>query len=229
MVSKNIDRVSTGVKGLDELIEGGVPKGSVILVSGAPGAGKTILGMQFLEAGLKKGTKCAYVTIEERPEKIVEQAEQFGFFKKAPEMLSAKDVKYDIGWKKPDAIEEKIKLVLEKLKQKKVELVVIDSISSLSLEDGILARRLSRQLIEGLYNIGVTAMITGEALDGDYPDAVTPFLVDGVILIKKIEALDKRSISVSKMRQTSMTLKPQTLSIKKGTGLIVEKEMKQIL
>ena len=229
MVSKNIDRVSTGVKGLDELIEGGVPKGSVILVSGAPGAGKTILGMQFLEAGLKKGTKCAYVTIEERTEKIVEQAEQFGFFKKAPEMLSAKDVKYDIGWKKPDAIEEKIKLVLEKLKQKKVELVVIDSISSLSLEDGILARRLSRQLIEGLYNIGVTAMITGEALDGDYPDAVTPFLVDGVILIKKIEALDKRSISVSKMRQTSMTLKPQTLSIKKGTGLIVEKEMKQIL
>ena len=85
-------RVSTGVKGLDKLVQGGVPKGSVVLVSGAPGTGKTILGMQFLEAGLRKGEKCAYVTIEEPPEKIMNQAEQFGFFRKPPEMISARDI-----------------------------------------------------------------------------------------------------------------------------------------
>ena len=131
-------RISTGVKGLDKLVQGGIPKGSVVLVSGAPGTGKTILGMQFLEAGIQKGEKCAYVTIEEPPEKIMNQAEQFGLFKKRPEMVSARDIKYDIGiGKKPEGIVDKVNLILEKLRKLKPERVVVDSVSSLILEDGL--------------------------------------------------------------------------------------------
>jgi KaiC/GvpD/RAD55 family RecA-like ATPase len=220
------ERISTGVAGLDKLIEGGVPKGSVVLVSGAPGTGKTILGMQFLESAIKKGKKCAYVTIEEHPSKILEQAKQFGFFAKPPEMISAQDVKYDLGWKKPDAVLDKIKLTLEKVGKKKVEVVVIDSISSLSLEDGLSARQLTRTLIEGLYKIGVTAIVTGEALQGDYPDEVTPFLVDGVIVMK-LDSLGSevsRSIMVRKMRLTNADNSGNSLEIKSKKGILVRSE-----
>jgi circadian clock protein KaiC len=220
------ERISTGVAGLDKLIEGGVPKGSVVLVSGAPGTGKTILGMQFLESAIKKGKKCAYVTIEEHPSKILEQAKQFGFFAKPPEMISAQDVKYDLGWKKPDAVLDKIKLTLEKVGKKKVEVVVIDSISSLSLEDGLSARQLTRTLIEGLYKIGVTAIVTGEALQGDYPDEVTPFLVDGVIVME-LDSLGSevsRSIMVRKMRLTNADNSGNSLEIKSKKGILVRSD-----
>ena len=200
-------RVSTGVKGLDKLVQGGVPKGSVVLVSGAPGTGKTILGMQFLEAGLRKGEKCAYVTIEEPPEKIMNQAAQFGFFRKPPEMISARDIRYDIGiGKKPEGIVDKVNLVLEKLRKLKPERVVIDSVSSLILEDGLKARVVVKKLIEGLDKLGATCVVTGEALEGDYPDEATPFLVDGVIVLTATEVGKDttRNLVMRKMRQTEL-------------------------
>ncbi len=52
------ERVTTGIKGLDPLIEGGFPKGRSILVTGEPGTGKTIFALQFLAEGLARGEKC---------------------------------------------------------------------------------------------------------------------------------------------------------------------------
>ena len=46
-----MERTKTGVGGLDELLNGGIPKNSVVLVSGAAGSGKTIFGLQFLING----------------------------------------------------------------------------------------------------------------------------------------------------------------------------------
>jgi circadian clock protein KaiC len=55
MKMKDVKRVKTGVYGLDSLLEGGIPEGRVIIVSGSPGAGKTTLGVQFLRTGAKRG------------------------------------------------------------------------------------------------------------------------------------------------------------------------------
>ena len=49
------DRVKTGVSGFDELVEGGIPKGFNVLITGLPGTGKTIFGLQYLYTGLKNG------------------------------------------------------------------------------------------------------------------------------------------------------------------------------
>ena len=68
------ERVPTGIKGLDHLIEGGLPKGRSILVTGDPGTGKTIFALQFLMEGLKRGEKGIYVTADESPVDVVEQA-----------------------------------------------------------------------------------------------------------------------------------------------------------
>ncbi len=224
------ERVSTGVKGLDKQMNGGIPKGSIILVSGAPGTGKTILGMQFLDKGIKDGKKCVYVIIEEPPEKIISQAEQFGLFKNQPVMISAKDIKYDISIsKKPESIMEKTKLVLEKLKKIKPDLVVIDSLSSLSIEDGIEGRKVIRKLFEGLNQLGITAITTSElAQGGPYlsRDTISEFLADGVLLMNYLGVGDKnfRSVKIVKLRETGHEEGDISFEIKKKGIAVKQKD-----
>jgi circadian clock protein KaiC len=68
------ERVSTGIVGLDPLLEGGFPKGRSILLTGDPGTGKSIFALQFLHEGLKRGEKVIFVTADETPMDIIEQA-----------------------------------------------------------------------------------------------------------------------------------------------------------
>jgi KaiC/GvpD/RAD55 family RecA-like ATPase len=74
-----MERVSTGVRGLDDILGGGFPKGRTILVVGSPGSGKTILAMQFLRAGAASGERSIYVTFDERPEQVKENVSAFGW------------------------------------------------------------------------------------------------------------------------------------------------------
>jgi circadian clock protein KaiC len=74
-----MERVSSGVKGLDEILGGGFPKGRMILVVGSPGSGKTILAIQFLKAGADSGERAIYVTFDERPEQVKENVSAFGW------------------------------------------------------------------------------------------------------------------------------------------------------
>ena len=75
----DMERTKTGIKGLDELLHGGIPKGAVILISGSPGSGKSILSMQILVNGCKMGEKGLYVSFEQPYEDIVKQAKAFGW------------------------------------------------------------------------------------------------------------------------------------------------------
>ncbi|VVB59870.1 DNA repair and recombination protein RadA [uncultured archaeon] len=78
-VSIEDKRVGTGIEGLDGLLQGGYPTGSVTLVAGTPGTGKTIVCFQYLNAGIKNGEKCLYLTSDERIHNLVNQAKKFGF------------------------------------------------------------------------------------------------------------------------------------------------------
>ena len=73
------ERVPTGITGLDQLIEGGFPKGRSVLVTGDPGTGKTIFSLQFLVDGLARGEKGIYVAADEEPLDILEQAASLGW------------------------------------------------------------------------------------------------------------------------------------------------------
>jgi KaiC domain protein len=90
VASGGIARVSTGIKALDEALEGGVPRGSWVAVTGEPGTGKSILCMHFAWAGLNAGDPVVYVTTEAEFRDVVRQARMFG-------MEFEKFKVYDIG------------------------------------------------------------------------------------------------------------------------------------
>lgn len=66
-----IERVSTGVPKLDEVLAGGIPKGFVVAITGEPGTGKTILCIHFIAKGIEVSDRCIYVTTEESKESII--------------------------------------------------------------------------------------------------------------------------------------------------------------
>lgn len=73
-----MERVPTGIDELDVKLSGGYPKGKAILVTGAPGAGKTIFGIHFLYKSCMDGRMCVDIATEESPEDILMQAKILG-------------------------------------------------------------------------------------------------------------------------------------------------------
>jgi len=72
-------RLSTGVAKLDTLMGGGIPEGDSMLLAGPSGAGKTVLGIQFLAEGLRLGEPAIIAMFEERPNEFMQRAASFGF------------------------------------------------------------------------------------------------------------------------------------------------------
>jgi KaiC/GvpD/RAD55 family RecA-like ATPase len=73
-----IERVPTGVPGFDQLIDGGFPRGSTVLLTGKPGTGKSMFALQYLYNGVKLGENGVYVYAESHVETLKEQAKQMG-------------------------------------------------------------------------------------------------------------------------------------------------------
>src|SRR5205085_11788846 len=72
------ERISLGAAELDEMCGGGVYRDSILLVTGATGTGKTLLGSQFIQAGLEAGERVVFMTFEESASQIVRNAASWG-------------------------------------------------------------------------------------------------------------------------------------------------------
>ncbi len=72
-------RLSSGVPGFDELIEGGLLPNRLYVVSGPPGSGKTTFTAQFMAEGLRNGEKCMYITMHETEDELVNDMSSFDF------------------------------------------------------------------------------------------------------------------------------------------------------
>ncbi len=74
-----IEKVPTGLKGLDDVLRGGIPRGSLTLLSGGPGTGKTLIGMEILVRNALAGTPGVILTFEERDTALRRYAGGFGW------------------------------------------------------------------------------------------------------------------------------------------------------
>ena len=125
-----IERVKSGIRGLDALMSGGFVKGNSILVCGAPGTGKTILGLQFLYNGAKEyGENGLFVSIEDDPKKLKVYSKTFGW--DLEELQKAKKLDFlqipidHHGFNIIDAIAQKARKIGAKR-------IVVDSLSALN-------------------------------------------------------------------------------------------------
>src|SRR5216117_1670760 len=74
------DLVKTGIKGLDEVLFGGIPRGNIILVAGSAGTGKTTLGVEFVYRGARQFNEPGVIVLfEVAPDKLIRDAALFGW------------------------------------------------------------------------------------------------------------------------------------------------------
>ncbi len=207
-----MERLPTGIPGLDPLIQGGIPKGFIVLVSGTTGSGKTTFLLQYCYKGLKRGEKAYFVSFEQRPEDLILTGKSFGMdFERYME-----DGKFKIEYYRPiDLVmsedwKEIIYKIVGEVKHFKPSRVAIDGLSVLMslLKSEWERRRFIMELYLELKHAGATVLITSEIPEGEENKlsrfGVEEFVVDGIILLYFLRVGGETfgNIEIRKMRLT---------------------------
>ena len=232
----SIVRISTGVKEVDRMLMGGIPKGFLVAVVGEPGCGKTIFCLHFINAGFKKGEKGIFVTTEESRESIVRQAEQFNFdFSQALKggnlviidaLMRRREDPYSLSSLDPEELVKKIIEIKKEFGYGHSRLV-IDSLSAFWLDKPAVARKYSyfvkKVLTQWDFTILATsqyAVTTSEAFGFGIEH-----IADGIIRFRKTVrgGILRRYILIEKMRQTPHDLRMHEIDVVNGVGIVVKR------
>jgi KaiC/GvpD/RAD55 family RecA-like ATPase len=219
-----MDRVKTGVKGLDELLQGGLPLGSTTLLSGGAGTCKTILGTSYIYYGAKEHNEAGlFVTLEGNVKNISWNIESFGWdIKSLQDSNKMKIYKLHLNPKEnvEMQIDAELKTIAEIVKEMGAKRLVIDSTTAFGvwIRDSSQIRNMLYQFADGLKNLNCTTLLIAETKGGkkDFSAfGVEEFVSDGVIALYFIPP--HRSIFIRKMRGTdhSKSLHPFEIT-KKG-------------
>ncbi len=199
-------RIKTGIPGLDRLMQGGLVKGSVYLLTGGTGTGKTIFGCQFLWYGLQKGETCVYVTLEEDPVDIREDVRNFGWdFEKFEKKGLCKIIYID-----PVSTGNINTEIMNHIKKLDARRLVIDStaVMGMAMEKESLIRRRVFSIINALKtHDDCTTLIISEIPEETKKLSrfgVEEFVVDGVMVLyyTGIGGEQGNCIEIRKMRRT---------------------------
>jgi len=202
-------RVPTGVKGLDELIEGGLPRGSMIILAGSPGSGKTITSAQFLYHGATEcGEKGIYVSFSERKEVFAMNMKRFGLdFAKLEQEGVFKFL--DFATTKEAGISLTLNEILRESLHIGIKRLVVDSFSAMAsvFEKKIDARIVLHAFEKLMRQADCTTLLLIEVPTGNSNLGLgfEEFVADGLILFETIEdevGIRKRAI-IRKMRGTN--------------------------
>ena len=202
------ERLSFGSAELDVMVGGGLFRGTTALISGAPGVGKTTLGLQFLMAGINAGQPGLMVSFEEFPASLIRDALQLGWDLKALE----KEGLFRIIFTSPKVFLASIKAedspLADSLRVMAPERVVIDSAAHFQrlTDDPVELRETYNTLVNAIKREGMTSLLLDEAVNALQTQrgrmASLPFLVDTVMLLRYVEvdSTMQRAIAVMKMR-----------------------------
>ena len=228
-------QVTTGVDGLDSILKGGIPEGSIIELSGVPGSGKTILALQFL---LNSEDPGLFVSFEQTEGDLRKQAESIG--QKIPNTAS-------FLFTEKNSLEDVLSEIETLAKKTNSKRLVIDSLSSLI--NTVMTPSFSKQLSEStkmtagsstvlplfidsepqirtivwtivsrLRKLGCTTLLTSELSRGSQffsRDTISEFKVDGILLLEPKIVGDRahKTVQVIKMRYIDHETEPHHLAI----------------
>lgn len=210
-------RMSTGIEGLDRMMGGGIPQGTTTLVCGSTGTGKTVLGMQFIYAGLRKGDNCLVVSFEERPDQLITEARAFGWDLD----MYLKGGQLQFVYTKPETLDtdEHATAIGRCVVEKQIKRITFDCITDLEagLYDPIAARGYVQKLGEYFKSRGATCLFTADSTAGDTarPSCRVSFIADAVINLGyvHIDMEMHRMLSIVKMRGCDFDRKTREFAI----------------
>lgn len=228
-----MDRIKTGIQGLDKALNGGFPAGNLVLVSGGAGTGKSTLSLQFLVNGASLfGERGLYISTEQTVDELKRHASSFGW---DIDGLIGKNllklVYFDITG--GDDFLHKVDDLVQQFKPKRIAVdsmttltdallisgigeneafslvQVAESVSPIPRTERVVAKSILYQLIKELKKFKVTTLLTSELLEeykGLSADGISEFITDGVIVLNSLVVGDQlnRTIQIRKMRYSAM-------------------------
>lgn len=169
-----LEKCPTGIRGLDEITKGGLPKGRTTLICGGAGSGKTLFAMEFLMRGARDyGEPGVFMTFEETPEDLAKNFISLGF--DLPDMMSRGLIATDHVYIERSEVEEtgeydleglfiRLRNAIDSIGAKRVVLDTIEALFS-GLSNATILRAELRRLFHWLKERGMTAIVTGESGD----------------------------------------------------------------
>ena len=208
-VEESSDRVSTGIKGLDELIEGGIPRSSMIILAGSPGSGKTIASAQFLHYGATRcGENGIYVSFAESKNVFTRNMKRFGL--SFAELAKKRHFKFlDFATTREVGLSETLNVIVKEAFSLKAKRLVIDSFTAMALAFGekIDARVILHIFEKMMQKASCSTLLIVEVPtgSGNLGLGFEEFVADGLIVFETVEdkiGIKKRAI-IRKMRGTN--------------------------
>ncbi len=203
-----MDRVKTGITGLDEMLNGGIPRRRHVALYGGPGCGKTSFGFEFIYRGAKNGENGVYITLEETADDIVENMKNtFPLFTDVPQLMKSKK----LNIVKPDKLEleEVANIIEEQITSNDVKRAVIDSATMIrmSFSSELEYRQTLFEFLSLLRNLDCTSITTLEATTAKKAEMtydIEHFVMDGIINLYNLDREDRRirALEIFKMRGT---------------------------
>jgi circadian clock protein KaiC len=209
---RQLPKALTGIQGLDEITNGGLPKGRSTLVCGSAGCGKTLLAMEFLVHGaIQFNEPGVFMAFEETAKDLTQNVASLGFDLK--DLIARKKLMLDFVYIERSEIEEtgeydleglfiRLGHAIDSIGAKRVVLDTIESLFS-GLPNPLILRAELRRLFRWLKDKGVTAIITGERGEGMLTrQGLEEYVSDCVIVLdhRASEQVSSRRLRVVKYR-----------------------------
>ncbi|MGB6484684.1 MAG: circadian clock protein KaiC [Candidatus Acidiferrales bacterium] len=210
-----LEKCPTGIKGLDEISGGGLPKGRTTIVCGGPGCGKTMLGIEFLVRGATEFNEPGVlIAFEETPQEMARNVASLGFDLK--DLSDRKKLFLEYVYIEPSEIEEagdydleglfvRLQSAIDAVGAKRVLLDTLEALFSGFQNLGILRAEI-RRLFRWLKDRGLTTMVTAERGEGRLTrHGLEEYVSDCVILLdhRVTEQASTRRMRIVKYRGTS--------------------------
>ncbi|HZU88159.1 MAG TPA: ATPase domain-containing protein [Stellaceae bacterium] len=215
-----LERVATGVPGLDTILSGGLLRGGLFIVEGSPGAGKTILGNQICFRHVANGGRALYVTLlTESHARMLLHIGQLGFFE---ETIIPDRLYYISAFRvlEEEGLAGMLELLRREIQAHDAGILVLDGFSA--IEEAAISIREFKKFIYQLQTRAAIANCTMILLSGAKPVAAEHTLVDGVIELqtKLYGRRAERSLQIHKLRGSGYMRGEHAFRIT-GDGIIV--------